>query len=344
MAATNRRIASLSLKQLAYLLAVRDTLNFTRAAEQCFVTQSSLSGGLAELERSLGLKLVERSRQHVAMTPVGETVCDRAEQILSASEDLLALARAQAEPGTGSLRLGMIPTIAPYLLHEFLAGAAEHFPKLELFLHERQTENLLVEVNSGELDAAVLALPMDTGTLAVSHLFDDPLRLIAAPEHLVARRKAPLRLSAIDTSQVILLEPGHCLREHTLSACGVGAQASRRFEATNIDTLVQLAQAGCGLALLRPWPSPAGSSRGPRCGKSPCRPRRSAGSRSSPAPATPSAASSRARWPPCSRATGEGSAPKLAEQPHAPVGAVEEDEIAQGDNPVPVYGLSATSP
>ena len=250
MAATNRRIASLSLKQLAYLLAVRDTLNFTRAAEQCFVTQSSLSGGLAELERSLGLKLVERSRQHVAMTPVGETVCDRAEQILSASEDLLALARAQAEPGTGSLRLGMIPTIAPYLLHDFLAGAAEHFPKLELFLHERQTENLLVEVNSGELDAAVLALPMDTGTLAVSHLFDDPLRLIAAPEHLVARRKAPLRLSAIDTSQVILLEPGHCLREHTLSACGVGAQASRRFEATNIDTLVQLAQAGCGLALL----------------------------------------------------------------------------------------------
>jgi LysR family transcriptional regulator, hydrogen peroxide-inducible genes activator len=250
MAASNRRSASLSLKQLAYLLAVRDTLNFTRAAEQCFVTQSSLSGGLAELERSLGLKLVERSRQHVAMTPVGETVCDRAEQILSASEDLLAFARAQAEPGTGGLRLGMIPTIAPYLLHDFLAGAAEHFPKLELFLHERQTENLLDEVNSGELDAAVLALPMDTGTLAVSHLFDDPLRLVAAPEHLVARRKAPLRLSAIDTSQVILLEPGHCLREHTLSACGVGAQASRRFEATNIDTLVQLAQAGCGLALL----------------------------------------------------------------------------------------------
>jgi LysR family hydrogen peroxide-inducible transcriptional activator len=247
---TDRRSASLSLKQLAYLLAVRDTLNFTRAAEQCFVTQSSLSGGLAELERSLDLKLVERSRQHVAMTPVGEAVCARAEQILSASEDLLAFARAQAEPGTGSLRLGIIPTIAPYLLHDFLAGAAEHFPKLELFLHERQTESLLEQVSGGELDAAVLALPMDTGTLAVTHLFDDPLRLLAAAEHPVARRKAPLRLSAIDTTQVILLEPGHCLREHTLAACGVGAQASRRFEATNIDTLVQLAEAGCGLALL----------------------------------------------------------------------------------------------
>jgi LysR family hydrogen peroxide-inducible transcriptional activator len=230
---TDRRSASLSLKQLAYLLAVRDTLNFTRAAEQCFVTQSSLSGGLAELERSLGLKLVERSRQHVSMTAVGEAVCTRAEQILSASEDLLAYARAQAEPGTGSLRLGIIPTIAPYLLRDFLVGAAEHFPTLELFLHERQTENLLAEVSAGELDAAVLALPMDTGTLVVTHLFDDPLRL-----------------SAIDTSQVILLEPGHCLREHTLAACGVGAQASRRFEATNIDTLVQLAEAGCGLALL----------------------------------------------------------------------------------------------
>ncbi|KGE05281.1 hydrogen peroxide-inducible genes activator [Pseudohaliea rubra] len=247
---TDRRSASLSLKQLAYLLAVRDTLNFTRAAEQCFVTQSSLSGGLAELERTLGMKLVERSRQHVAMTPAGEAVCGRAEQILSASEDLLAFARAQAEPGTGSLRLGMIPTIAPYLLHEFLAGTAEHFPKLELFLHERQTESLLEQVSGGELDAAVLALPMDTGTLAVTHLFDDPLRLLAAPGHAVAQQRAPLRLSAIDTSQVILLEPGHCLREHTLSACGVGAQASRRFEATNIDTLVQLAEAGCGLALL----------------------------------------------------------------------------------------------
>ncbi len=247
---TDRRSASLSLKQLAYLLAVRDTLNFTRAAEQCFVTQSSLSGGLAELERNLGLKLVERSRQHVAMPAVGEAVCARAEQILSASEDLLAFARAQAEPGTGSLRLGIIPTIAPYLLHDFLAGTAEHFPTLELFLHERQTDNLLAEVSGGELDAAVLALPMDTGSLEVTHLFDDPLRLLAAPGHPVAGLKAPLRLSAIDTSQVILLEPGHCLREHTLAACGVGAQASRRFEATNIDTLVQLAEAGCGLALL----------------------------------------------------------------------------------------------
>jgi len=162
---TDRRSASLSLKQLAYLLAVRDTLNFTRAAEQCFVTQSSLSGGLAELERNLGLKLVERSRQHVAMTAAGEAVCARAEQILSASEDLLAFARAQAEPGTGSLRLGIIPTIAPYLLHDFLAGTAEHFPALELFLHERQTENLLAEVSGGELDAAVLAQAVLDGQL-----------------------------------------------------------------------------------------------------------------------------------------------------------------------------------
>ncbi len=247
---TDRRSASLSLKQLAYLLAVRDTLNFTRAAEQCFITQSSLSGGLAELERSLGLKLVERSRQHVAMTPVGEAVCIRAEQILAASEDLFAFARSQSEPGTGSLRLGIIPTIAPYVMQHFLAASAEHFPRLELFLHERQTESLLDQVSSGELDAAVLALPMETRALAVTHLFDDPLRLLAVPGHPLARRDSPLRLSAIDTSQIILLEPGHCLREHTLSACGVGAQASRRFEATNIDTLVQLAEAGCGLALV----------------------------------------------------------------------------------------------
>ena len=212
---TDRRSASLSLKQLAYLLAVRDTLNFTRAAEQCFVTQSSLSGGLAELERNLGLKLVERSRQHVAMTAVGEAVCARAEQILSASEDLLAFARAQAEPGTGSLRLGIIPTIAPYLLHDFLAGTAEHFPTLELFLHERQTDNLLAEVSGGELDAAVLALPMDTGSLEVTHLFDDPLRLLAAPGHPVAGLKAPLTIyRALDK----LMDQGLVHRIESLNA------------------------------------------------------------------------------------------------------------------------------
>jgi LysR family hydrogen peroxide-inducible transcriptional activator len=247
---THRRSASLSLKQLSYLLAVRDTLNFTRAAEQCFVTQSSLSGGLAELERSLDLNLVERTRQHVAITPAGEAVCARAEQILAASEDLLAFARSQSTPGSGSLRLGMIPTIAPYLLQGFLAASRKQLPLLELFLYERQTESLLEEVSSGELDAAVIALPMATGNLSVTPLFEDPLRLLAACGHPLAKRKTPLRLAAIDASQLILLEPGHCLREHTLSACGVAAQASRRFEATNIDTLVQLAEAGFGLALV----------------------------------------------------------------------------------------------
>lgn len=246
----DRRSASLSLKQLSYLLAVRDTLNFTRAAEQCFVSQSSLSGGLAELERSLDLKLVERTRQHVAITPAGEAVCARAEQILAASEDLLAFARSQSTPGSGSLRLGMIPTIAPYLLQGFLAASGKRFPSLELSLYERQTESLLDEVSSGGLDAAVLALPMDTGTLSVTPLFEDPLRLLAACGHPLAERRTPLRLAALDASQLILLEPGHCLREHTLSACGVAAQASRRFEATNIDTLVQLAEAGFGLALV----------------------------------------------------------------------------------------------
>lgn len=250
MSTTDRRSAALSLKQLAYLLAIRDTLNFTRAADQCFVTQSSLSGGLAELERTLDLKLVERSRQHVAMTPAGEAVCERAEQILSASEDLLAFARAQADPGKGILRLGMIPTVAPYLLQDFLRACGSRFPELDLFLQERQTEALLEQVSRGELDAAVLALPMETGALAVTALFDDPLRLVAAPSHPVAARKAPLALSTLDASQVILLEPGHCLRDHTLAACAVGSEASRRFEASNIDTLVRLAEAGCGLALL----------------------------------------------------------------------------------------------
>jgi len=244
------RAAALSLKQLYYLLAIRDTLNFTRAAEQCFVTQSSLSGGLAELESTLGLQLVERSRQHVAMTASGLAVCARAEQILRASEDLLGFARAQSDPASGTLRLGMIPTIAPYLLRRLLERTATDMPTLDLHVCERQTAALLDALNSGQLDAAVIALPVNTGSLRVIPLFADPLRLIASAQHPLAASRKPVSVRAVDAEEVILLEQGHCLREHTLSACAMAVREESRFEASSIDTLIQLTEANCGLALL----------------------------------------------------------------------------------------------
>lgn len=248
--AVESRAAALSLKQLYYLLAIRDTLNFTRAAEQCFVTQSSLSGGLAELESALGLQLVERSRQHVAITEAGLAVCERAEQILRASEDLLGFARAQADPAAGTLHLGLIPTIAPYLLRPLLDTVTAELPALELHVCERQSDGLLEQVHRGLLDAAVIALPFNTGTLQVVPLFDDPLRLVVHEQHALARSQQPVPVKTLDAQEVILLERGHCLREHTLAACAVSAQGNRRYEASSIDTLLQLSAANCGLALL----------------------------------------------------------------------------------------------
>lgn len=246
--------AALSLKQLSYLVAVADTLNFTKAAELCFVTQSTLSGGIAELERVLDVRLVERDRQRVALTEIGQQVVKRAHNILSESLDLVTLAHNATDPARGGLRLGVIPTIAPFVLTRLLKLTKQAFPELQVAIRESQTLMLLAEVESGELDAAVIALPMEVGKLHTHVLFEEALCLIA-PKDDPLTRQGPQRLDTLHASErMLLLERGHCLRDHALLACSHqtsnnGAEANG-VESTNLSTMVQLVNSGMGCALV----------------------------------------------------------------------------------------------
>ena len=239
-----------SLRQLRYLVALSETRNFTRAAEACFVTQSTLSAGLKELESTLGAQLVERDRQSVRMTPLGDTVVERARGLLAGAEDLVEAAAAGAKPMTGLLRLGAIPTIAPFLLPSLLPIVRERHPALRLALREDLTAKLLVRLEDGELDFALIALPFETDGLLVRSLFDDELWLVA-PEGDPQLATKKITISPRMAERLLILEEGHCLREHTLQACGRAQVASAEgLEATSLLTLVQMVESGLGLALV----------------------------------------------------------------------------------------------
>lgn len=239
-----------SLRQLGYLVALAQHLNFTRAAAACFVTQSTLSAGLKELEATLGASLVERDRQSVLMTSLGLEVAERARLLLAAAGDLATLAAASAEPMTGTLRLGAIPTLAPFLLPRILPGLRAKYPQLKLLLREDVSANLLQRLAGGQLDFALLALPYDTGDMLVRPLFDDEFWLVGREDdaELKSRRAT---VAAPAAEKLVLLEEGHCLREHTLAACPRAESANRSgVEATSLLTLVQMVESGIGLALV----------------------------------------------------------------------------------------------
>lgn len=239
-----------SLKQLHYLVALSDQLNFTRAAEACFVTQSTLSAGLKELEDVLGAQLVERDRQTVLMTPVGLEVAKRARAILAATQDLADIAAGAARPMTGLLRLGVIPTIAPFLLPQTLELLRERYPQLRLVLREDLTANLLARLEDGQLDFALIALPYDTGNLLVEALFDDDLWIVGRKSDPDVKTRTVSVTPSI-TDRLLLLEEGHCLRDHALYACGASnRQPSKGVEATSLLTLVQMVESGLGIGLV----------------------------------------------------------------------------------------------
>lgn len=243
--------ASLSLKQLSYLLTVSKTLNFTRAAELCFVTQSTLSGGLAELERTLGVKLVERDRQRVLLTPIGHEVAQWATTMLSASDHVLGLAQQANDPTGGHLHLGIIPTIAPFWIGQVLSRCAAAFPNLHVSVRESQTHTLLEAIHNGELDTAIVATPIAVGKLAVCSLFQEPLCLVAHETDALITQPQVF-IDHIDPNRLLLLEQGHCLREHTLLACHAEKTDPHTpgIEISNLSTMVQLVQAGLGYGLL----------------------------------------------------------------------------------------------
>ncbi len=239
-----------SLRQLSYLVKLSEKLSFTQAAQACFVTQSTLSGGIQELERQLGAQLVERDRQHVRMTAIGVEVVERARALLSMATDLVQRASSAAEPMTGLMRLGAIPTIAPFMLPGLVRTARERYPKLRFALREETTSRSLEQLRDGSLDVALIALPYDTTGLLVRPLFDDELWLITAAGDPASRPAKP-SVAQLDPQRLLLLEEGHCLRSHTLQGCGLAERANASgIEATSVTTLVQMVEEGLGIALL----------------------------------------------------------------------------------------------
>jgi LysR family hydrogen peroxide-inducible transcriptional activator len=239
-----------SLRQLRYFVAIAQEFNFTRAAEICFVGQSTLSAGLKELEDGLGVRLVERDRQNVALTPVGLEILDRAKAILAASEDLVEYAGAAGKPLAGTIRLGVIPTIAPFLLPNVLPDIRTRCPSLKIALREDLTANLLTRLAEHQLDFILIALPYETSGLLVQELFDDEFWLVAREDDPALKGKE-IYLPAKMAERLLLLEEGHCLREHTLQACKRSdIRKADGMEATSLLTLLQMVDSGMGIALL----------------------------------------------------------------------------------------------
>ena len=238
-----------TLKQLQYLVALRTHGHFGKAAGACFVTQSTLSAGIRELETLLGTILVERTRRVVRFTPLGLRIADKAEKVLRESEDLADMARAEGQPLTGELRMGVIPTIAPFLLPAMLPRLREAFPRLRLFLREETSQAACSALHRGQLDCVLLAMPFACGDVDGEDLFDDAL-LVAFPSGEAPPSRA-VKAAAIDEDRLLLLEDGHCLKDHVLAACNrPELRAGATMMGTSLHTLVQMVDNGLGVTFV----------------------------------------------------------------------------------------------
>jgi len=239
-----------TLRQLAYLVELAERLNFRAAAEAQFVTQSTLSAGIKELETLLGVQLAERDQRQVRLTAVGEDIAARGRGLLTAANDLVETARSAARPLSGLLRLGAIPTVAPFLLPRVLPALRREHKELKLHLREDLTEPLLERLRAGRLDVGMIALPFDTGDLYVRKVFKDDFWFVARRDAPAAREKQ-VAIRKVDIGDMLLLEEGHCLRDHAIAACGPRRGTPEpRLEATSLTTLIQMVEGGWGVTLL----------------------------------------------------------------------------------------------
>lgn len=239
-----------TLRQLRYLVALAEHRHFGRAAETCLATQSTLSAGLQELENLLGVVLVERTKRKVMLTPIGEEVVARAHAVLRGAEEIADLAAAAAEPLSGPLRLGVIPTIGPYLLPRVLPRLRASHPALRLYLREDLTARLLERLGTGDLDVVLVALPYHAPELETLEVAEDPFVLACPPGHPLAT-KPHLRSADLIGQDLLLLEEGHCLRDHALAACHLpGPAKGEGVLGTSLATLVQMVANDLGVTLL----------------------------------------------------------------------------------------------
>lgn len=239
-----------TMKQLRYFVALVEQGHFGRAAEACFISQSAFSVAIRELETLLDVQLVDRTRKKVTVTAIGQDLVTQARLVLRDAEALVEAARPQQGPLAGRLSLGVIPTVAPFLLPAFLPSLHTDYPQLELFLREDQTARLIEALLAGELDVVLMALPYEVRHAEVLKLFRDPFRL-ACHEGTARVDPENYRFNRLQQESVLLLEDGHCLRDHALAACRIRQQAKvSRFAASSLLTLVQMVEADLGITYL----------------------------------------------------------------------------------------------
>lgn len=242
--------APFSLRQLQYLVAVADLGGFRKAAEACGVSQPSLSAQIAQVERALGVQVFERDARGVRVTHAGQAVLARARQVLLAAGDLNEVARQQGDPLAGTLRLGVIPTVCPYLLPEIAPALRRALPNLSIVWSEDKTQTLVRQIEEARLDAAVMAHDARLGGLDFAAIGDDPFVLAAAPGHRLMKSTSPASPSVLDGTTVFLLEDGHCFRDQALAFCGASGAREAGLSATGLSTLVQMVGTGDGVTLL----------------------------------------------------------------------------------------------
>jgi LysR family transcriptional regulator, hydrogen peroxide-inducible genes activator len=237
-----------TLKQLHYLVALKDHGHFGKAAEACFVTQSTLSAGLRELETLLGTPLVERTRRVVRFTGLGERVVDKARRVLREAEELGDLVRASGKPLTGELRLSVIPTIAPFLLPRILPQLRANWPDLKLYLREETSAGACESLNTGRADCVLLALPYGCGDTENEELFEDRLYVAFSRSDAI---NTPITPDQLDADKLLMLEDGHCLKDHALAACNrPDLRANALMLGTSLHTLVQMVDNRLGITIL----------------------------------------------------------------------------------------------
>ncbi|HEY5409458.1 MAG TPA: hydrogen peroxide-inducible genes activator [Caulobacteraceae bacterium] len=252
-----------TLRQLQYLKLLAEHGSFSRAAEAAHVTQPTLSAGVQELEKVLGAPVVDRARSGVILTAIGEEAVRRGADILARSEDLVQAARSAGQPLTGRFRLGVIPTVAPFLLPKTLPLLRQRYPELSLYLREDLTHRLISALKAGALDAALIALPYETPGLETARIGDDEL-MAALPNGHPLCGDASISPERLEAEDLILLEDGHCLREHALAVCGMDPPrlGDEGFAATSLHTLVQMVGSGLGVSLVPAMAVEAGLARG----------------------------------------------------------------------------------
>jgi len=240
----------IKLRDLQYLSAIDEYKHFGKAAQACFVSQPTLSGQLMKLEDQLGLQLVERHRRNVMLTPAGEQLVKEARKVLQAANEFESSAKALLDPLAGDLHLGLIPTLAPYLLPHIMGDLNKSLPNINFFLHENQTKVLLKQLDEGKLDVLILPYLAEMEKFESYQLFDEPLMLATPKEHVLANKKN-LALTDLHGEKILTLADGHCLKDQAMGYCfAAGAKEDNSFQATSLETLRYMVASGMGITML----------------------------------------------------------------------------------------------